>query len=69
MTKIEGSSRETGLSLSRKVIDMLSENYTVRERVLHHDFDFLFGSWTKVDGEEFDKLLAEQRQIDSELWQ
>jgi hypothetical protein len=30
--------------------------------------DHLFGAWTKKQSEEFDKALAEQREIDPDLW-
>jgi hypothetical protein len=36
--------------------------------VLYHDLAHLAGSWTKEEAAAFDKLIAEQRTIDPELW-
>lgn len=34
----------------------------------YHDLDHLHGAWTKKQSEEFDKALADQREIDPQLW-
>lgn len=35
----------------------------------HDDLDHLAGTWTDEEAAEFDAALAEQRKIDSELWE
>jgi hypothetical protein len=37
------------------------------EKALYHDLDFLCGTWTKNEADEFDASLAHQRMIDPEL--
>jgi len=36
--------------------------------IRYHDLDHLVGIWTKEEVDAFDKLIAEQRTIDQELW-
>ena len=69
---IERRSRHTGKSLNRTIIEVLEESLLNRpkkkESRLNHDLDWMFGTWTKEQADEFDKALAEQRTIDPELW-
>jgi len=37
--------------------------------IRYHDLDHLAGTWTKEEAAAFDKLIAEQRTIDPELWE
>jgi hypothetical protein len=39
-----------------------------KEKVRYHDLDHLAGTWSKEEAEAFEKLIAEQRTIDPELW-
>jgi hypothetical protein len=39
-----------------------------KEPVRYHDLDHLAGTWTKEEAAAFDKLIAEQRTIDPDLW-
>jgi hypothetical protein len=68
---IERRSRQTGKSLNRTIIEALEESLLNRskrkERRLNHDLDWMVGSWTKEEADEFDRALAEQRTIDPEL--
>jgi hypothetical protein len=70
---VEERAEREGLSLNRTVIRMLQEATGLgpsgkREVVRHHDLDHLAGTWTKEEADEFDRALAEQRQIDEEMW-
>jgi hypothetical protein len=38
------------------------------KKVLYHDLDFLCGTWTKTEADEFDASLARQRTIDPDSW-
>lgn len=59
-------------SVNKAVIELLEESVggaaKKKEKVRYHDLDHLIGTWTKKEAEEFDKLVAEQRTIDPELW-
>lgn len=69
---IEQRSVTTGTSLNRTVIDLLEEALGLKgkrlPKVVHRDLDDLAGSWSEEEAAEFDRVLAEQRQIDPELW-
>ncbi|MEK6644189.1 MAG: antitoxin [Planctomycetota bacterium] len=59
--------RASGKSLNEIVLDVLArETSNTAEPKLHHDLDFLAGTW--VEDPEFDRILEEQRQIDWEQW-
>lgn len=69
---IERRSRQTGKSLNRTIIEALEESLLNRSKKkglhLNHDLDWMSGTWTKQEADEFDRALAEQRTIDPELW-
>jgi len=63
-----------GLSLNKTVLRMLEESLGLRQRggrrrLIHHDLDHLAGTWTEEEADLFDAALADQRQVDPELWQ
>jgi hypothetical protein len=63
--------RETGASINKTVIALLEESLGPRKkkRVRHHELDGLCGAWSNEEAERFDDTLAEQRTIDSEMWE
>jgi hypothetical protein len=79
---IEESSTEAGesysseaerkrTSINKAVISLLENRATVRSKnrlAVHDDLDSLAGSWSKKEAADFDKALAAQRTIGSELW-
>lgn len=72
---IEKHSKQTGLSLNKTVIRLLEERLGVvdadaaeEHRDLDRDLDRLAGVWSEEDAHEFDRILAEQRRVDAELW-
>jgi hypothetical protein len=67
----ERAKRE-GISLNRTAIRMLEEaaglNQNTEKPARNHDFDKFAGTWTADEADEFDRRLAEMRQIDWEMW-
>ncbi len=61
-----------GASINKTVLSLLEEcsgaSKKKPRKPLHHDLDSLAGSWSAREASAFDKALAEQRQIDTELW-
>jgi hypothetical protein len=60
-----------GLSLNRTVIQMLEEAAGQRassKPTLHHDLDYLAGTWSDAEATAFETSLAEQRKVDPEIW-
>ena len=39
-----------------------------KNKVIHHDLDRFFGTWTKKEADAFDEALREQRQVEPEMW-
>lgn len=70
--RVEEKSRELGLSLNKTVVRLLEERLIGAGksggRVRYDDLDWLIGSMSKEEAEELRASLAEQRQIDEELW-
>ena len=69
--EIRKQAKEKGISVNKAVIGLLEKQVDSKQKGRknkHHDLDHLFGSWTKRQSEGFDKALAEQREIDPELW-
>ena len=69
---IHQRAKQKKTSVNKAVISLLEESLgkkpQKKEKVRYHDLDHLAGSWTKEEAEAFDKLIAEQRTIDPELW-
>ena len=61
-----------GLSLNKAVLRLLEEAVGGGTRevaaVEHDDLDHLAGSWSEKEAEQFEASLAEQRQVDDEVW-
>jgi hypothetical protein len=56
-----------GKSLNQILVDALRQGLGLNgQGAIHHDLDFLIGTW--VEDTEFDKAIAEQDQIDPEIW-
>jgi plasmid stability protein len=59
-------------SMTKAVIELLEESAGGKAKkkapVRYHDLDHLAGTWTIEEAAAFDKLIAEQRTIDPELW-
>lgn len=59
-------------SLNGAVIRLLEERLGApprRSTKRHHDLDFLYGTWTAEEADQFDDFLSGQRRIDPDLWQ
>jgi hypothetical protein len=68
---IREKARKEQLSLNKAVIRLLEEaTGAVQEtgKVVHHDLDRFFGTWSKKEADRFDQALREQRQIEPEMW-
>lgn len=56
-----------GKSLNTLVLEMLEEAViSPQEPVVHHDLDFLIGTW--VEDPEFDKAMEDCERIEEEYW-
>lgn len=71
--RVRRLAREKGVSLNRAVIDLLGGGAARRPAngrpALHHDLDWMIGTWSKKQAEEFERALRRVRRIDPELWE
>jgi plasmid stability protein len=69
--RIEEEAAATGASYAKTVIRLLRAATGLtgsRSSVRHDDLDELAGTWSPQEGDEFERILAQQRRIDPELW-
>ena len=69
--RLVATARERGWSLSQTVIRLLEDrlNEVPRRTSESRDaLDELAGTWSLEEAQEFDRLVAEGRQIDPEVW-
>jgi plasmid stability protein len=68
---IRAKAKEKGISMNRAVLELLEERLGTqgkRRKKVYTDLDFLFGSWTQAEADEFNKALEEQRRVYPEDW-
>lgn len=68
---VKEKARKEKLSLNKAVVRLLEEATGVekgRKKVVSHDLDRFFGTWTKEEADAFDEAMREHRQIDPEMW-
>ena len=69
---VQQRAKQKKTSANKTVIELLEESAGNKGKkktsVRYHDLDHLVGTWTKEEADAFDKLIAEQRTIDPELW-
>ena len=68
---VKEKARKEKLSLNKAIVRLLEEATGVEQgnrKVVHHDLDRFFGTWTKEEADAFDEAMREHRQIDPEMW-
>ena len=68
---VQEKARKEKLSLNKAVVRLLEEATGVekgKKKVVYHDLDRFFGTWTKEEADAFDEAMREHRQIDPEMW-
>lgn len=59
--------KAVGKSLNETLLDSLKRGAGLMDEVvIHHDLDFVIGTWT--DDPAFDKIMSGQRKVDKDLW-
>ena len=68
---VREKARKEKLSLNKAVVRLLEEAMGAdkgKEKVVHHDLDRFFGTWTKEEADAFDDATRDHRKIDPEMW-
>jgi plasmid stability protein len=63
--RLESLSRSRGRSVNATVLEILKHAVGIDERKKHLA---RYTTWTEEDLAEFERILADQRRIDEELW-
>lgn len=69
--KVARYAEEHGISVNKAFIQVLEESVATppaRRKPLPEGLMKLFGAWNERQAKEFGRALAEQRQVDEELW-
>lgn len=64
--RLKREARSAGLSMNRYVVRKLEGTGPGSRE--YHDLDHLFGTMDQEDGRILDESIAEQRQIDEDMW-
>ncbi len=60
--------KANGKSLNETIVEVLQrESGVSSEVIVHHDLDHLIGGW--VEDPDFDRALADQDAVDTDVWQ
>jgi len=68
---VKEKARKERLSLNKAILRLLEEAAGVgkgKRKVVYHDLDRFFGTWTREEADAFDEAMREHRQIDPEMW-
>ncbi|MEW6682404.1 MAG: hypothetical protein AB1451_05715 [Nitrospirota bacterium] len=69
---IQLKAKQDKKSINKTVVGLLEECTGVRgpkpEKPEYHDLDSLAGSWTTEEAARFEQALAQQREIDPDVW-
>jgi hypothetical protein len=69
--KIMKEAADKGISLNKAVVSLLSgggPRGRGKKGEGYRDLDPFFGIWKQAEGEEFDRQLELQREVDQDLW-
>jgi hypothetical protein len=65
---IKLAAKQRGISVSRLVAEVLSEQFTGEKQPRYHDLDSLAGTWSAQDLREFETAIEPLTKVDAELW-
>lgn len=65
--ELRSRAKSEGKSLNSLLLEVLEEAVTPpKEPVVHHDLDFLIGTW--IEDPEFDKAMEDFEKVEEEYW-
>lgn len=65
---IKLAAKQRGISVSRLVAEVLSEQFAGDKLPRYHDLDSLAGTWSAQDLREFEAAIEPLTKVDRELW-
>ncbi|MCT4367011.1 MAG: hypothetical protein N3Z28_05000 [Synechococcaceae cyanobacterium MAG-AL2] len=68
LERLKQEARAEGVSLNRRVLQVLQGSTATPKSGSHHDLDALIGAWNDEDAAEFAAAVAPFEAIDPALW-
>jgi hypothetical protein len=71
MTILKREAKDLKISANTLILRLIDQGLgfgSKRKRIIHHDLDFLFGTWTEEEGKEFEDNIKVFERIDEEIW-
>lgn len=71
MAHLKSQSKELKISVNHLILKLVEQGMGRGEkpkRVVYHDLDFLFGTWTAKECKEFEERTKIFEKIDEEMW-
>lgn len=65
---IKLAAKQRGISVSKLVAEMLSEQFAGGDLPQYHDLDDLAGTWSAQDLREFEQAIEPLTKVDPQLW-
>ncbi|MBS0634991.1 MAG: antitoxin [Verrucomicrobia bacterium] len=71
MALLKSEAKKCKVSVNSLILNLIEQGigYSPKpKRVKHHDLDFLIGTWSAKESQEFDEQTKVFEKIDDELW-
>jgi len=72
MSLLKRQAKELKISVNMLILKLIEQGMGLGgkpKRVVHHDLDFLVGTWSEKDAKAFDEKVKIFEKIDEDLWQ
>jgi hypothetical protein len=71
MAVLKREAKNRNISVNILILNLIEQGIGVSgkpKKMMHHDLDFLIGTWSSKEAKEFDKSVDIFEKIDDELW-
>ena len=71
MSLLKNQAKELKISINHLILKLVEQGMGMGgkpKRVVHHDLDFLFGTWSAKECKEFEERTKIFEKIDEEMW-
>lgn len=71
MSFLKRQAKELNMSVNALILKLIEQGIGFggkSKRIIHHDLDFLIGTWSSQETKEFNQSIKNFEKIDEELW-
>lgn len=71
MNSLKRQAKDLRISVNALIVRLIEEGLGLTEkprRIVHHDLDFFFGTWSEKESKEFEENVKVFEKIDKEFW-